>query len=483
MFDDFDENESAGDDPFNNVNLEAALIKYKKLSEDQSMFFTEDEIEALSYHFFINSQLEDQMAIVDHGLYLYPAKVDFLIEKASIYSLRNQHREALEIIHQAKQMEPYNAIVFKMEAEILMDLDRIDEAESCFNSALENSEFEDDEFIIETYVHYAQLISQNGGLDKANKLIEKAIKRYPNNEQLFNQLTLNFITNSNYNEGIDYFKKRIDSDPYSYLSWYHLGRLYELTNKQDLAFNAYEYSSLASGESKNALFNMGGINESKGEYEKAIDCYVACVKGNNDLYPFICIARCYLALEDGAKAREFLEKAIKLEEMLPEYNYLIGYSYITDDEPLKALPFFRRVFEDDKEDFAAFKGMLTCMDELDDMEAFENLYREQFDTNYDLLMNNWKEMAGQLYQSEADVLFDEFIQEVKSNKRLANDLEGVMICIRYDQEPSESNKESIISRLITQFEDTLESVKLFCSDLLDSEDFRRAVEIYQTDNE
>src|SRR5690606_38376109 len=132
-------------------------------------------------------------------------------------------------------------------------------------------EFEDDEFIIETYIHYAQLISQNGKLDKANRLIEKAIKIYPNHEQLFNQLTLNFISNNAYPDGIDYFKKRIDNDPYSYLSWYHLGRLYELTNKQDLALSAYEYSSLASSDSKNALFNMGGLHESKGEYEKAID--------------------------------------------------------------------------------------------------------------------------------------------------------------------------------------------------------------------
>lgn len=483
MFDDFDDNDSAGDDLFSHIDIEQALLKYRQLSEDQSVFFSEDEIETLSYHFFVNSQLDDQLAIVEQGLYLYPNKVDFMVEKASIYSMKNQNREALEIIHEAKEIEPYNPLVHKMEAEILMDLDRIDEAETSFNSALENSEFEDDEFIIETYIHYAQLISQNGKLDKANRLIEKALKRYPNQDLLFNQLTLNFISNNAYPEGIEYFKKRIDNDPYSYLSWYHLGRLYELTNKQELALSAYEYSSLASNDSKNALFNMGGILESKGEYTKAIDNYLACVKGTGDLYPFICIARSYLALEDGPMARYYLEKAKNLEEMLPEYNYLIGYSYLSDNQALKALPFFKKVFNEDHEDFAALKGIFTCYSELEDFESFETLFKDQYKNNYDLLLSNWKEMAATLYQNEMDVLLEEFLIEIKTIKKMANELDGVMICIRYDQQPSESNKDVIISRLINQFEDTLESVKLFCTDLYDNEDFKRTLDIYHTDNE
>lgn len=483
MFDDFEDNDPSGDDLFNQINIEEALRKYQQLNDNQSVFFSEDEIEGLSYHFFLNNQLEDQLSIIEHGLYLYPNKVDFMVEKASIYSMRNQNREALDIIMSAKEIEPYNPLVHKMEAEILMDLDRIDEAETSFNSALENSEFEDDEFIIETYVHYAQLISQNGKLDKANKLIEKAIRQYPNNEQLYNQLTLNFISNNGYNDGIEYFKKRIDNDPYSYLSWYHLGRLYELSNRQDLALSAYEYSSLANSDSKNAFFNMGGINEGNGEFEKAIENYLSCVKGSSDLYPFICIARCYLALDNGEMARYYLKKAANLEEMLPEYNYLIGYSHLTDDQPLKAIPYFKKVFDEDKEDFSALKGLFACYSELEDIQGFEKLFREQIETNYDLLMANWKEMASTLYQNESDALLEEFFTEVKSNKRMLNELEGVMICISYDLEPSDSNKEIIISRLINQFDDTLESVKLFCSDLYESDDFRRLLTIYQTNNE
>ncbi len=483
MFDDFDDNDPAGEDFFNNVDIDETLQKFQKLNNEQSVFFSEEEIEALSYHFFINNEQDNQMAIIDHGLYLFPNKVDFLVEKASILSMKNEHASALEVIRIAKSNEPYNSIVHKMEGEILIDLDRLDDAEEAFILAIEFSEFEDDEFVVDIYVNYAQLLSQNSHLNKANKLIEKALKRYPNNEQLFNQLSLNFISNSQYDKAIDYLKKQIDQDPYAYLSWYHLGRFYELSNQQDLALSAYEYSGLANSDSKNAFFNIGGIYESRGNFEKAIENYNNCIKNQGDLYPYICIARCYLALENGEMARLYLKKAANLEEILPEYNYLIGYSYLTDKTPLKALPYFKKVFKEDDEDFTALKGIFTCYAELESDAEFEELFAAQMDSNYDLLMINWKEMASVLYHSEADVLLEQFLLEVKSNKRMDNELEGALICIKYDQEPSESNKESIISRLINQFDDTLESVKLFCNELYENDEFKKIVEIHQTDNE
>lgn len=483
MFDDFDDNDPGGEDFFNNVDIDETLQKFQKLNNEQSVFFSEEEIEALSYHFFINNEQDNQMAIIDHGLYLFPNKVDFLVEKASILSMKNEHTSALEVIRIAKSNEPYNSIVHKMEGEILIDLDRLDDAEEAFILAIEFSEFEDDEFVVDIYVNYAQLLSQNSHLNKANKLIEKALKRFPNNEQLFNQLSLNFISNSQYDKAIDYLKKQIDQDPYAYLSWYHLGRFYELTNQQDLALGAYEYSGLANSDSKNAFFNIGGIYESRGNFEKAIENYNNCIKNQGDLYPYICIARCYLALENGEMARLFLKKAANLEQILPEYNYLIGYSYLTDKAPLKALPYFKKVFKEDEEDFTALKGIFTCYAELESDAEFEELFAAQMDTNYDLLIINWKEMASVLYHSEADALLEQFLLEVKSNKRMDNELEGALICIKYDQEPSESNKESIISRLINQFDDTLESVKLFCNELYENDEFKKIVEIYQTDNE
>lgn len=484
MFDNFDENEQEDDELFNDDNIEEALRKFRLLKQDApSVFFSEEEIDNLSFHFYINAQHEDQMTIIEHGLYLYPNKVNFLVDKAALYSMRNEYQEALEIIQKAKSLEPYNALVLKTEAEILTDMDKTDEAEECFRQALGYSEFEDDDFIIDLYVNYAQLLSQNNNLERANKLIEKALKKFPTDEALFNQLAMNFISNGKYEPAIKYFKTKIDNDPYSHHAWYHLGRFYDLTGQQEMAMGAYEYAGLASEDAKNAFFSLAGIYETRGEYEQAIESYTKSFKHDGDTYPYICIARCYLALSDGDMARHYLKKAHSLEELLPEYNYLIGLSYLTDERPLTALPYFRKVFREDEEDFTALKGIFTCYLELENLSELRTLFFDQLEKNYDLLISNWKEMASVLYAAEMNDELNDFLNEVKTHKSYDDELDGVMICIRYDQYPTESNKENIISRLVLQMEDTIESVKLFCQDLYESHEFKQLVQYYKSSHE
>jgi tetratricopeptide (TPR) repeat protein len=483
MFDDFDDNDFPAED-YDQQDIEESLIKFKQLSKDQSIFFSEEEIELLSYHFFLTNKPKNQLMIINHGLYLFPNKVDFLIEKASIFSLDSEYKQALDIIRLAKSIEPYNCMVYKMEGEILTDLEQYDEAEESFILALEYSQYEEQEFVADIYINYAQLLTQNNNTAKANRLIEKALKRFPNDETLYNQLSLNFISAGQYEQAVEYFKARIDTDPYSYLSWFHLGRFYELTNQQKLALSAYEYSGLANKDSKNAFFSMGSLYESKGEYQKAIDNYKMSLKDQNDLYPHICIARCYLATDNGEMARLYLKKAKNLEDMLPEYHYLMGFSYLTDKQPLKGLPFFKKVYTDDPDDFSALKGILTCYSELERYADIDQQYQLLKKENKDIISVNWKDFASIFYHSELDELLDEILNDVKKNKDLAEELNGVLNVIKYDQEPSEKNKETIISHLIHNFEDLIESVKLFCPDLYyDDEEFKKLITIYQNDKD
>ncbi len=484
MFDDFDDNEQSGDDFYSNTDIEESLVKFKRLDKDDSIFFSEEEIEALSYHFFLNNQQREQLRILEHGLYLYPRKVDFLIEKASVLSMDNLYNEALECTLQAKEYEPYNALVHKMEGEILCDLDKPEEAEECFRQALEFSEFEDDEFVVEVYINYAQMLSQDNRLDKANKMIEKALLRYPDNEMLFNQLAMNFIATSQYDTAVNYFRTLVDNNPYSHLAWYHLGRFYELTHKKALALSAYEYSGLANKESKNAFFSLGGMFESRSEYEQAIENYLQCIKNSGDLYPYICISRCYLGLEQGEMARTYLKKAKGLEDMLPEYHYLYGYSFLTDKQALKALPYFKKVYNDDKNDFSALKGMITCFSELDRLKEIEDIYFDLKTDNKELIIENWKEFASVLYVSEMDDVLEDLLLEIQGLSDMKDELNCVLNIIRYDQEPSKKNKEDILSRLIHNFDDTLESVKLFCHALYDDdEEIKQIIENHNNERE
>lgn len=482
MFDDFDDSEPGGEDFYHHTDIEESLVKFNQLDSEPTLFFSEEEIEALSYHFFLNSQYQEQLKIVNHGLYLYPNKADFLIEKASVLSIENKYLEALECIQKAKDYEPYNALIYKMQGELFCDLDRLTEAEESFKIAIECSEFEDNDFIVEIYINYSQCLIQEKRFKESTDLMAIALKKFPKNELLFNQIAMNFIANNQYNQAIEHFQAIIDNDPYSYLAWYQLGRFYELSGQISLAIKAYEYSSLASKDSKNAFFSLGNIFEEKSKYKEAIEYYSQSIKNSGDVYPYICIARCYLGIENGIMSRSYLRKAKDLEGLLPEYNYLLGYSYLVEKQALKALAFFKKVRRSDKEDFSAIKGIITCYSELERFNEIEVLYQDLKTNHKQTLLEGWKEFASVLYVSEMDQVLEDLLKEIQSIAEYEDELNGVLSVIKFDQEPSNKNKDVIISRLLHKFDDTIESVKLFCHTLYDDDkEFKQMIQIYQKD--
>lgn len=483
MFDDFDDSEQESDDLFDSNDLEESLMKFESLKNDESVFFTEEEIEDLSFHFLIYGQYENQMLILEYGLNIYPNKVNFLIDKAGVLTYKNEFQQALEIVRMAKNIEPYNAYVLKTEGEILTFMEEHDEAKLSFESAMKYSEMEDEVFKVDLGLNYAQILSYKNQYNQAIQVIEQLLSEFPENELLIHNLGEIFTAKGNVEESIEYFKSKIDLYPFSDHYWNQLGKFYELNNDLELSLKSYEYATLANQDSKISFLNLGNAYESLNKFEKAIECYQQAFKSEYDEFPYLCIARCYLAMGNSDLTRHYLNKAKSLEEVYPEYNYLLGYSYLYDQNAKKALPYFKLVYKTDNEDFAALKGIFSCYYEMEEMEHFTELYEESIINNKNLLFNNWKDVLALLYISELDEHFNEFINSKEVFIKNQNEISGVMLCIKYDQEPSKINKDSIISRLITDKEDTLESVRLFCGELLEDDTFQKTLEFYNNQHE
>ncbi len=480
MFDDFEEEDENFDDLFSKIDIEEALIKYEKLKKNDSVFFSEEDIENLSYHFLIKGDKEQQLAIINHGLTIYPTNIDFIIEKAEIYWKQKDIGSALELLNKAKGLSPFDPLIYNIEGLILTDIDQFDEAEDCFKVALEHA---DEELLVDVYIGYAQMLCQDNRNEKANELIERGLYNDNENELLFNQLGLNFIANGTYSEAIAYFMKRTDLEPFSYNTWLQLGRFYEINGNQEEALNAYDYAGIVNKDAKKAFFSMGSIYESKEAYEKAIENYKLCKKTEGDVYPDLCIARCYLALSESDLARLHLKNAKTLGDFLPEYHYLLGYSYLADEQPIKALPYFKRLIKDDPEDFSSQKALITCYADLNKIPELLAAYKKIKKQNKELFFDHWKDFASIFYHSELDEMFDDLIQQVEQISEYQIELEVIKKIIKYNHSPSMKNKEVIVKFLIKDYHDTVESVKLFCPNLyFEDEYFKLNLHLYNIED-
>lgn len=483
MLDNFgNEDDEDFDDFFDADEIESALEKYKIWKETGSVYFMEEEIEALSYHFFIEGKRTEQLEVLEHGLILYPNSIELMIEKANYHSMKNENELALDVLIRARNIAPYDPTIANLEGVVLTELKQYDEAEYAFDRALENCEQEDD-LEIEVFINYAQSLVMNEKRKKAVRIIEKGISKYPKSEMLYNQLGLNFIEGNDFRNAISYFEAKVNDEPFNDNYWHQLGKYLEISGQDNEALKAYEYAGLINEKADNAFFSIAGIYEGKLEYLKAIEKYKQCIKSDGDVYPYICIARCYLALNDARLARYYLKKAQFYGDFIPEYQYLLGYSFLIDNDSLKALPYFKRLVKADEKDFASYKALLACYAELDKRKDLDATIKKLKKVNRDTYFENWRGIASIFYLSEFMDLFNEIVEEVKALRVYDHEIDIVMKVIQYDRQPSRFNKEVIVNCLMENFEDTVESVRTFCPELYTSDEyFKMNYNLYKNEN-
>ncbi|MDP2174384.1 MAG: hypothetical protein Q8K70_00590 [Bacteroidota bacterium] len=482
MYDDF---EDESDDHFDDedFDISEALVKFESLNLNDNVFFSEDEIDALNLHFLMKGELENQITIIDHGLYLYPNKVDFLIDKASIYVDKKQLHLALDFIEKAIILNPLNSEAYKLKAEILSDLNDFINAELVYQKAIELSAFDDEFQTIDLYRSFADMYCSNDDLNKANNVITDALTRFPKSDALYHQLVQNHMSFGSLDNAIPILKARIDKNPYSDIDWLFLGRVYELIRDKENAKEAYEYSLIINSKSFDASFHLGCIYEDAKEYEKAIEHYTISKKDDEDFYPEVCIARCYLAIDNGISARKHLLKCKDFQDLIPEYEYLTGYSFLVEKQPKKAIPYFEKALLEDREDISVIKGLLVSYFELNQLDKIYDFYTQQKDLNDDFIIENWKDFASVFYLSGLIDLYDKIVNEVEGIKEHQGQFLNVLSIVKYDKFPNSENKKQVIENLFLDFSETIENVKLFCPDLLEEDkEFKEAL-IYYKNNQ
>jgi tetratricopeptide (TPR) repeat protein len=478
MYDDFEED---SDDNFeDNIEISDALEKFKSLKEDENVFFSEDEIEALNIHFLISGETENQLLVIEQALYLYPTKYEYMIDKTIILLEKKQYEEALELIEKAIVINPLNSESYKLKADILSDCNDFINAETFYQKAIELSLYDDDVQTIEFYRSLADMHCSDDNLIKANEVIIEGLHRFPKSDALYHQLLQNHMSFGSLDNTIDIFKDRIDKNPYSELDWLFLGRVYELMRDKSKAKEAYDFALIINPQSHDASFHLGCIYEDLLEYEKAIEHYLISKKEIEDFYPEICIARCYLALDDGIYARKHLKKCNDFQDLIPEYHYLMGYSYLSEKQPLKAIPYFEKALKEDQDDIAVIKGLLVSYFELNTLDKIKEFYDQKKKSDEEFVLTNWKDFASVFYLSGLIDLFNEIIDEIDDIHEQKHQYNNVISVIMYDRAPNSDNKKTLIKNLFDDYSETIENVKLFCPDLLEEDkEFKEAILYYK----
>ncbi|MEE9350549.1 MAG: tetratricopeptide repeat protein [Flavobacteriaceae bacterium] len=333
---------------FRNEDHQFALSKFESMLQlNKIYFFDSEEFEEIVYFYMDNGKMNLANKAITLSLTQHPTsislkliKVELLIyekkfkeaermlfilensdptfdeiyiQKASIFSKNENHKEAIKQLQKALLLTDDIADVNALLGMEYLFIEEFDLSRMCFYECLD--------FDIEDYAALYNIIYCFDMLDKNS-------------------------------EAVTFLLNYIEKNPYSEVAWHQLGKQYVALKSFNEAIRSYDYAILIDELFIGAYIEKAKVLEEIEDYKSAISNYMIAIELDDPTaYTYLQIGICYVKLKKPKLAIDFYKKAIDEDPMLDKAWLMLVNLYVDNDNPEKASYVIKRALEIDPDNF------------------------------------------------------------------------------------------------------------------------------------
>lgn len=267
-----------------------------------------------------------------------PTNEEIFIQKANIYSKRDNHVKAVELLQEALKYTEDLADVYNLIGMEYLFMDNLEKAKENFKSCLEVDI--EDQSALYNVVYCYEFLDQNA-------------------------------------EAIEYLKTYIDRNPYSEIAWHQQGRLYYGLKDYVNAVRAFEYATYIDEEFLGAFMENGKALERLKRYEDAIENYQRTIDLDDPTsYALLRIGKCHEKLGNKAEALKYFNKTVHEDPLLDKGWIAITDFYVRQKNFQKALFYVNKALAIDDQNRAYWKRFATINKAMNFYEEAELGFRK-----------------------------------------------------------------------------------------------------------
>jgi len=357
------------------LNVKDLLLQYEgMIAKGNSVFFDSEAFQDLIDYYEDQYEHPKALQVIEHALVQYPFSAVFHIRKAQLLLEEDRIDDANAALHIAKLYEPTNVDVFLTEAEILHQSEDYKGALAMLDTALiyaDSSDWED------IYLLEASIYESEENYEASFKSLVKVLKQNPFNEMAFSRLWMCMELTEAYDEGIAVNLEIIDRAPYSYWAWYNLGHAYMQLGLYEKAFEAYDYAIVVNEDFEFAYRDIIACLFRLENYELA-KRYVDDYKGLFDVDAEVLLweGECLEYANDYEKARAIYIEALKTDSLDGRLHYRIGVTYANEDNWRAAQKSFELACQQNKENEEYCIALAEVYNQLDEVELAYSFFKQ-----------------------------------------------------------------------------------------------------------
>ncbi len=362
-----------------------SLSKFESmLKTNKVLFFDSEEFEEIILHYLDTGKANLAKKALKLGLEQHPKSTGLKLVQVEMLIYEDKLEIAEKLLNELYAIEPTNEEIFIQKANIFSKRDNHEKAVELLTEALQ---FTEDYTDIYNLIGMEYLFMDNLELAKTNfiKCLEEDIE---DQSAIYNVVYCFEFLDQN-EAAIDYLKKYIDENPYSEIAWHQKGRLYYGLKEYENAVRAFDFATYIDDEFVGAFMEKGKALERLKRYEEAIESFAKTIELDDPTsYALLRIGKCNEKLGNKDEALIYYNKTVHEDPLLDKGWIAITDFYVRQKNYSKALHYTNKALAIDDQNQAYWKRFATINKALNSYEEAEYGFRKAVELG-DCQLDTW----------------------------------------------------------------------------------------------
>jgi len=319
-------------------DMNELINAYQNLKIGKSHYYLdEDSFEKIIQFYDEKENLKEALTASEIGLEQFPYSAQLMIKKADILVALQKFEEALSVIELAELYDKNDLDIYVLKIEIYLAMEKQDEATGIFLEAINQLTGEDKvDFLMEV----ADVFDDYEEFEKVFDCLKLTVEESPTNEEALYKICFWTDFTGRFEESINIHNAIIDEHPYNEIAWFNLAAAYQGLKLYEKAIDAYQYAVVINEKFDYAYRNMGDAYLRLRKYKEAIEVLekVSELSMPEDVI-FEAIGHCHQRLGNNTQARGFYKKASHLNPEDSKLYYKIAVTYMAENHWQNAIKY------------------------------------------------------------------------------------------------------------------------------------------------
>lgn len=362
-----------------------SLSKFESmLKTNKVLFFDSEEFEEIILHYLDMGKVALAKKALKLALEQHPRSTGLRLVQVEMMVYDNKLEPAEKLLNELYAIEPNNEEIYIQKANIYSKRDNHEKAVELLKTALE---YTDDYADVYNLIGMEYLFMDNLELAKENFI--KCLEEDAEDQTALYNVVYCFEFLDQNTEAIAYLNSYVDTNPYSEIAWHQIGRLHYGLKEYPEAVRAFEFATYIDDEFVGAFMEMGKAQERLKMYSEAIESYNRTLELDDPTsYALLRIGKCYEKLGKKALAIKFYNRTVHEDPLLDKGWIAITDYYVRQNNNPKALYYVNKALAIDNENCLYWKRFASINKSLNLFEEAEYGYRKAVEYG-DYSLDTW----------------------------------------------------------------------------------------------